>query len=185
MLNEESLSIWVMVSIEERDRRSSIKWFMQERNNVIVTKSYQKNDKSYAVFRCLLLSFGGVFFKNKRESCGPVLHNELAFSSDGGFKEKSNPQFIIEYLCISEERARTEEDIDQRTSAHTTSVWGQEKKRSLRGTSNSHNPQLTQTSAQSEAALKVRAGTSTYINHERSHHKKNSNAHKRHSASVL
>lgn len=63
------------------------------------------------------------------------------------------------------------------------SVWGQEKK-SLRGTYNSHNPQLTWTSAQSEAAFKVRRDASTYINHERSHHKKNSNAHKRHSASA-
>ena len=61
------------------------------------------------------------------------------------------------------------------------------KKRSLRGTSNSHNPQLTWTSAQREAALKVRGDASTYINHEEESSqgkKKTSNAHKRHSASV-
>lgn len=69
-------------------------------------------------------------------------------------------------------------------AAHTENLCEVKKKRSLRGTSNSHNPQLTWTSAQSEAALKVRGDASTYINHERSHHKKNSNAHKRHSASV-
>lgn len=70
------------------------------------------------------------------------------------------------------------------TEAHTAkTVWGQ-KKRCLWGTSNSHNPQLTWTSAQSKASLKVRGDASTYINHERSHHRKNSNAHKRHSVSV-
>lgn len=68
--------------------------------------------------------------------------------------------------------------------AHTENLCEVKKKRSLRGTSNSHNPRLTRTSAQSEASLKVRGDASTYINHERSHHKKNSNAHKRHSASV-
>lgn len=57
-------------------------------------------------------------------------------------------------------------------------------KKSLQGTSNSHNPLLTRTSAQSESALKVRGDVYTYINHEQSHHKKNSNAHKRHSAST-
>lgn len=71
-----------------------------------------------------------------------------------------------------------------RVPAHTENLCEVKKKRSLGGTSNSHNPQLTRTSAQSEAALKVRGDASTYINHERSHHKKNSNAHKRHSASV-
>lgn len=70
------------------------------------------------------------------------------------------------------------------TEAHTAkTVWGQ-KKRCLWGTSNSHNPQLTWTSAQSRASLKVRGGACAYINHERSHHRKNSNAHKRHSVSV-
>lgn len=68
--------------------------------------------------------------------------------------------------------------------AHTENLCEVKKERSLRGTSNSHNPQLTRTSAQSEAALKVRGDASTYINHERSHPKKNSNAHKRHSPSV-
>lgn len=68
--------------------------------------------------------------------------------------------------------------------ARTENLCEVKKQRSLQGTSNSHNPQLTRTSAQSKAALKVRGDTSTYINHERSHHKKNSNAHKRHSASV-
>lgn len=70
------------------------------------------------------------------------------------------------------------------TEEHTAkTVWGQ-KKRCPRGTSNSHNPQLTWTSAQSKASHKVRGDASTYINHERSHHRKNSNAHKRHSVSV-
>lgn len=68
--------------------------------------------------------------------------------------------------------------------AHTENLCEVKKKRCLQGTSNSHNPLLTWTSAQSEAALKVRGDASTYINHERSHHKKNSNAHKRHSISV-
>ena len=68
--------------------------------------------------------------------------------------------------------------------AHTENLCEVKNKRYLRGTSNSHNPRLTRTSAQSEASLKVRGDASTYINHERSHHKKNSNAHKRHSASV-
>lgn len=67
---------------------------------------------------------------------------------------------------------------------HTENLCEVKKKGSLRGAFNSHNPQLTQTSAQSEAAPKVRGDTSTYINHEWSHHKKNSNAHKHHSASV-
>lgn len=84
---------------------------------------------------------------------------------------------------ISEKPTWTEVDIDHDSSTHQKSAWGQEK-RWLRGTSNSHNPQLTWTSAQSEAALKVRGDASTYINHERSHHKKNPNAHKRHSSSA-
>lgn len=67
---------------------------------------------------------------------------------------------------------------------HTAKICVRSWKKSLQGTSNSHNPLLTRTSAQSEAALKVRGDVYTYINHERSHHKKNSNAHKRHSASV-
>lgn len=75
-------------------------------------------------------------------------------------------------------------DIDHDTSTHWKPVWGQEKKTSLRGTSYSHNPELTWTSAQSGAALKVREDASTYINHEWSHHKKNSNAHERQSAWV-
>lgn len=75
-------------------------------------------------------------------------------------------------------------DIDHDTSTQRKPVWGQRKKKSLRGTSNSHNPKLTWTSAQSGAALKVRGDASTYINHEWSHHKKNSNAHERQSASV-
>lgn len=70
-------------------------------------------------------------------------------------------------------------------AAHTENLCEVKKKRCLRGTSNSHNPQLTWTSAQSEAALKVRGDASTYINHERSHHMKNSNAHKRHSAQCV
>lgn len=66
--------------------------------------------------------------------------------------------------------------------ALTENLCEVKKIRSLWGTSNSHNPQLTWTSAQSEAALKVRGDASTYINHEGSHHKKSSNAHKLHSA---
>lgn len=59
--------------------------------------------------------------------------------------------------------------------AHTENLCEVKKKRCLRGTSNSHNPQLTWTSAQSEETLKVRGDASTYINHERSHHKEKKN----------
>lgn len=55
---------------------------------------------------------------------------------------------------------------------HTENLCEVKKKRSLRGTSNSHNPQLTQTSAKSEASLKVRGDASTYINHEESSQEK-------------
>lgn len=68
--------------------------------------------------------------------------------------------------------------------AHTKKLCEVKKKRALGDTFNSHNPLLTRISAESEAALKVRGDASTYINHERSHQTKNSNAHKRHSASV-
>lgn len=99
----------------------------------------------------------------------------------GGFKVISKPQSIISTLYLLKTHMNWG-GYWSRYQRATENLCEVKKKKSLRGTYNSHNPQLTWTSAQSEAALKVRRDASTYINHERSHHKKNSNAHKRHSA---
>lgn len=75
---------------------------------------------------------------------------------------------------IFEKPTWTQVDIDHDFgSVHTKNLCEVKEKKNLQGTSNSHNPQLTRTSAQSKAALKVGGEGSTYINHERSHHKKN------------
>lgn len=99
----------------------------------------------------------------------------------GGFKVISKPQSIISTLYLLKTHMNWG-GYWSRFQRATENLCEVKKKKSLQGTYNSHNPQLTWTSAQSEAALKVRRDASTYINHERSHHKKNSNAHKRHSA---
>lgn len=105
------------------------------------------------------------------------------FSWHGGFKVIAKPQSIIRssYLCKNPHELRW---ILIMTEAHIAkTVWGQ-KKRCLWGTFNSHNPQLTWTSEKSKASLKVRGDPSTYINHERRHHRKNPKAHKHHQVSV-
>lgn len=73
---------------------------------------------------------------------------------------------IYHLYFISVENTRTELDIDHDKSTHWKPVWGREKKDPSGGTCSPHKAQLTPTSAQSEASLKVRGDISTRINHE-------------------
>lgn len=95
---------------------------------------------------------------------------QTEFSWHGGLKVISKPQSIISstYLHKNPHELRWILIMTEAQTANT--VWGQ-KKRCLWGTSNSHNPQLTWTSAQSKASVKVRGDASTYMNYERSQHR--------------
>lgn len=90
------------------------------------------------------------------------------FSRRSGFKAISKAQSIISTLYLSKAHMNWGGYWSWWKRTQKICVRSR-KKRCLPGTSNSHNPLLTWTSAQSEETLKVRGDASTYINHERSH----------------
>lgn len=126
-----------------------------------------KSQKSKSIFFCLFVCFLFVFFAADSIFCALAKYQN-EFSRRSGFKAISKAQSIISTLYLSKAHMNWGGYWSWWKRTQKICVRSR-KKRCLPGTSNSHNPRLTWTSAQSEETLKVRGDASTYINHERSH----------------